>query len=94
MDSSASKEQWLSAIKETGIYYYNKDLDILREVSRLKLPAKLKRNNAILADYCRIRIGSYNCLYRAMEQNKAQDQDSISYFNDMLEGDMKVIKQK
>jgi rhomboid protease GluP len=77
------KEKWLSAIKDTGIYYWNENIRLLEEVKKLQLPDTWKVRTETLIDYCNTRIASYNYLYRRIERN-GEGIDSLDYYNGQL----------
>ena len=59
LPASTPKDVLVKAFKETGIHYWEENLQRLNELDRLKLPAQLKARNQKLKLYCELRIKSY-----------------------------------
>jgi rhomboid protease GluP len=55
----------LRILNDRGIAYWQKDVTILKEISRMDMPARLRQKNTDLKEYCRLRIHQYNM--KAME---------------------------
>ncbi|TCC91897.1 rhomboid family intramembrane serine protease [Pedobacter frigiditerrae] len=70
----AGKEQALGQIKNRGIYYWNRSLEVLAPLNQLKLPPAIIKQNKLLNEYCLLYIELYNLMYVALEKHsKAYD---------------------
>ncbi len=63
------KEKLLSEIKNRGIYYWNENIKLLNEIEQLDLPIQIKDKNKKLLQYCKLRIKSYELLYKSINEN-------------------------
>jgi len=64
------KEKILSELKN-GIYYWNESLQLLESLNELYLPSITVKRNAKLKEYCKLRIKSYELIYK----NTLEDTD-------------------
>ena len=94
LDSTAAgKEQSLSQIKDRGIYYWKRNLEILETLKPLKLPSGILKRNKLLEEYCYMYLEFYNLLYKSYdehtdrynEQLKVADQKIKAQVNKMRE---------
>lgn len=87
-DYSDSKEHILYMIKERGIYYWEENVVLLKNLERLSLPESLHDQNKNLLEYCKLRIKSYNLSYKKINENNneydAEIDDLNSQINDIL----------
>lgn len=87
-DYSDSKEHILYMIKERGIYYWEENVVLLKNLERLSLPESLHDQNKNLLEYCKLRIKSYNLSYKKINENNneydAEIDDLNSQINDLL----------
>jgi len=94
LPNALTKSEQLSAVRDSGIYYWNKNIKLLREVEKLKVPAPFKDRTQILIDYCNARIASYNYLYRKIDGNTGSDEDSTKYYNHQIREILHSLKVK
>lgn len=75
LDTTAvGKEQALGQIKNRGIYYWNRNLEVLEPLNQLELPPAIVKQNKLLKEYCLLYIDMYNLMYVALEKHsKAYD---------------------
>jgi rhomboid protease GluP len=87
-DYSDDKEHILYMIKERGIYYWEENVVLLKNLERLSLPESLHDQNKNLLEYCKLRIKSYNLSYKKINENNneydAEIDDLNSQINDIL----------
>mgnify|MGYP006280723641 CR=1 FL=1 len=81
---TAPKEQLLTELKDSGIHYWNKNLQLLEKVDQLNLPDHLASRNNNLIDYCNFRIKCYNLHYKSIEKGTDIFQDSIDYYREKI----------
>jgi len=67
MPEETEKKQLLYEIKERGIYYWNDNIQLIKEVETFNLPPFLHKKNKLLLDYCNLRIKSYELIYKKVE---------------------------
>jgi rhomboid protease GluP len=79
--SDDPKETWLTAIRDTGIYNWNKAIGVLNEMNALALPDVFKQRNDILIQYCQLRITSYNYLAQKIAGTAGPGEDSVPNYN-------------
>lgn len=94
LPNDASREKRLAAIKDTGIYYWNKNIELLQTTERLKIPEILKHRTLTLIEYCNLRIDSYNYLYRKFDGTALEGEDSTNYYNSAIRKVLNKLKQK
>jgi len=94
LPKNSSKEKYLSALRDSGIYYWNKNIELLNEVEKLKIPTSLKGRAEILTNYCNLRINSYNFIYKAINEDNSNYQDSIAYYNKQIKATIDSLKAK
>jgi rhomboid protease GluP len=90
----APKEKRLAVIKDTGIYYWNKNIELLQATERLKIPETLKDRTLTLIEYCNIRIDSYNYLYRELDGTASEGEDSTNYYKSAIMEVLNKLKEK
>ena len=81
LPETATKEEMLSAIQDSGIHNWNRNIVLLNEIKKLDLPVSLKERTSLLINYCNHRINSYRFMYKAIDENTGVFKDSIDYYN-------------
>jgi rhomboid protease GluP len=81
MPKSTSKDSLLMEVKDRGIYYWNEDIQLIKDVEKLDLPPGLHNRDRALLRYCNLRIKSYNFIYKAIDENTDKYKDSIANYN-------------
>jgi rhomboid protease GluP len=84
LPSGTSNEETLSKIKDMGIYYWNKNIVLVKGLEKLDMPDVLKRRNSLLLEYCDARVRSYELIYRSIEENSDRFADSIKYYDQQV----------
>lgn len=92
MPKNARKDSILYEIKDRGIYYWNEDLDLLRDMDRMTLPDELHERNKALIRYCKLRVKSYNLIYKAVNEDTDRYKDSIQFYNDKIQAMIDSLK--
>ena len=77
MSPNTPKEEVLHEIKDRGIYYWKKNLEIVNEIRLLDLPVELLVRNDKVEEYCNLRIQMYELVYKSI------DEDSDVYQKDL-----------
>ena len=85
------KEKILSELKDKGIYYWNENLKLIDSLNELDLPQQIMDRNAILKEYCELRIKSYELIYKAISEDTDQYQSEIDEDNNKIEALIKEL---
>jgi rhomboid protease GluP len=94
MKRDAPKEDLLAEIKDRGIYYWNENIKLLTDLDKLNLPDNVHDRDKQLLNYCRLRIKSYNLLYKMVNENTDKYNDSLKYYNTNIKAIIDSIKEK
>lgn len=82
----AKKEKSLSDLKDIGIYYWDRDLELLDSVKKLDLPNPLIKKTALFKEYCHLNKDCYTLMYKAInEHTKIYDERIHDYFKEIEE---------
>ncbi|HEY4155221.1 MAG TPA: rhomboid family intramembrane serine protease [Puia sp.] len=92
MPASTPKEQFMSEIKNRGLYYWREDKNLITELDKLDLPEVIHRRNRMLMKYCDLRIASYELIYRSITDDTHSYNDQIRNYNDSIESLIKTLK--
>jgi rhomboid protease GluP len=93
MPETTPREQWLTAIEEKGIGNWKKSILLLNEINALNLSAGYHERLEKLIEYCNLRIGSYNLIYKQVAADSVQYQDSLNYYNTRLKKVLDDMKE-
>lgn len=88
------REQLLSSIQDSGIYYWNENIKLLEGVQKLKIPEVLHTQATQLIDYCNARIDSYNYLYRKINDSTGSNPDSTDFYDSKITAIVDSLKTK
>jgi len=92
MPDSTAKEVVLNELKNRGIYYWNDNIRLLNDVDKLKLPPVLHQRNKLLLDYCKLRIKSYELIYKNVESGTDLNAPQIEIYNKQIENIINKLK--
>ncbi|MEI7595743.1 MAG: rhomboid family intramembrane serine protease [Bacteroidota bacterium] len=92
MPRNSPKEKLLSEIKDSGLYYWRENVKLLNEVEKLNLPEQFHKKNKIILQYCKIRILSYEFIYKAIEEDSDQYQLQIDEYNIQIEETLNKLR--
>ena len=65
MLENEEKEKLLYALKDRGIYYWEENIRLVKELDKMELPAVIHERNGLLVSYCALRIKSYELMYKS-----------------------------
>lgn len=74
MPDTTSKDVMLYEIKDRGIYYWEENIKIVKELEKMKLPPFLVKLIPKLMKYCNLRIKSYQFYYSIFERGDKPEQ--------------------
>jgi rhomboid protease GluP len=81
LPQTTPKDSIMLEIKDRGIYYWNEDLELVKNVDELTLPEHAHKRDKKLIDYCNLRLKVYKLMYKTIEENTSKYQDSIIFYN-------------
>jgi rhomboid protease GluP len=87
-----SKEQTLYMIKDRGIYYWEENIKLIKELDKMYLPKKIHTNNENLIEYCRLRTELYELAYNKLNENTDKYNLKIDELNRKILKIMTIIK--
>ena len=94
MPKTTPKDSLLMEIKDRGLYYWNEDITLLRDIDKLDLPDMLHQRDAALIRYCKLRIKSYDLFYKAIDENSHNYKDSIDFYNKRVQAMIDSLQGK
>ncbi len=94
MNPSGPKEDMLYNIAERGIYYWDEDIQILNDLSKINLPDKFKEKNKKLIAYCQLRKKIYKLLYKKIDENTDAYDDELKADNEEISKMIDDLKDK
>jgi rhomboid protease GluP len=87
-----TKEHILYMIKDRGIYYWEENIALVKNLERLSLPETLHDQNKNLIKYCELRIKSFNLSYKKINENNTDYDNDIDDLNSQIEDLIALIK--
>jgi len=78
MPATSSNAELLYGLKERGIYFWNENIKLIDRFDEMDLPATIDARNALLREYCELRIRSYELQYKAIDENTEKYKIDIS----------------
>ena len=88
-----TKQTWLTAIRDTGIYNWNQAIGVLNEINALDLPEVFKNRNVVLIQYCHLRITSYNYMEQKILGTASPGEDSLPIYNKQINDELLKLSQ-
>lgn len=77
----AGREKAMTNVKDIGIYYWTRNLEILNELKHIDLPKQLVARVQLFKDYCQLNKECCELIYKAVdEHSKAYDEKIEAYF--------------
>lgn len=89
-DNTAAQTRLVSL--KQGINYWQQDIGILEEFKKLHLPEQLVKRNELLAQYCKLRIDTYQLLYMSVSENTSAYNDKLKDYVQQTETVMNSLK--
>ncbi|RZL50950.1 MAG: hypothetical protein EOP00_01740 [Pedobacter sp.] len=78
------KEKSLSAIKDIGIYYWTRNIEVLNELKATDLPKPLGVRTQLFKEYSELNKDCFELMYKAINENsKVYDKEIDAYFKQM-----------
>lgn len=82
---NTSRDKTLYAIKDRGIFYWNKNIELLDSFKDMDLPTQIRTNNKLLKEYCELRIKCYELLYKAVSEDSEKYIMQIDSYNNQIQ---------
>nr|WP_315206884.1 rhomboid family intramembrane serine protease [uncultured Flavobacterium sp.] len=79
-----SKENKLSEIKDRGIYYWNENIILLKQLDKLYLPEAIHLQNETLIEYCELRMEFYGLAYKKLNENTDKYDANMTELNNEI----------
>ncbi|MEE1943822.1 rhomboid family intramembrane serine protease [Pedobacter sp. KR3-3] len=76
--TAAGREKSLSDIKDVGIYYWKRGIEILDELDKQGIHPLFAKRNKVLRHYCEENIKTYELMYKAVEEGTHEYDNEIN----------------
>jgi rhomboid protease GluP len=87
-----SREELLDEIKSRSLFYWNENIEVIKEADSLKIPESLHLKDRKLIEYCNLRIQSLNLLYKAIDERTDKYKAEAKMVNAKIENTLKEEK--
>jgi len=84
-NSSGTKDEMLYEINERGIYYWEENLGVLKNLERISLPENIEVRNKQLEKYCNLRIECYRLMSKGISEETEKYGPEIEKINKEIE---------
>lgn len=85
LPTDTPNDKLLYAIKDKGIVYWKKSIDLLDSFKEMDLPPQVRTNNKLLREYCVLRLECYELLYKAISEDTDRYQMQIDSYNNRIQ---------
>lgn len=92
LPQSTPTDSLLAAYQNTGIYYWQENVELMREVEQLDLPDDIKKRNLLLKKYSIARLAANELTYKSIAENTNQYNGQISGYVKDIELTIKELK--
>ncbi|WP_461787828.1 hypothetical protein [Pedobacter sp.] len=65
----AQREKSMSDLKNVGLYYWNRNLEILDSAKKFSNSAEIDRKIIVYKEYCKMHISCYELMYKAIDKH-------------------------
>jgi hypothetical protein len=88
----AGREKSLEKIQNIGIYYWNRNLELLDSVNNLNLNEQVKQKIGLYKEYCNLNKACYQLIYQAVDKHsRAYDAQIDRYFIDIAKKSEEIM---
>ena len=94
LPDNTPKDKFLHEIKDRGIYYWIENTKLLHEIEKLNLPEEIHDRNKVLLHYCDLRLKSYNLIYKSVDEETDQYEDSLDIYGKDIEALFQSFSQE
>jgi rhomboid protease GluP len=92
LPENSPKQEVLSSIKDTGLVYWYKNIQLLQDINKLNIPDNLHDQNRKLLHYCHLRIKMYELIYKSVNEDSNEYGDQIKQYNLEIEKVIQSLK--
>jgi rhomboid protease GluP len=85
LPDNTPKEDMLYEIKSRGIYYWKENITLIDGLKNLDLPEEVQTRNKLIREYCELRIGSYELLYKSVAEDSQQYNSQLENYNKLIQ---------
>jgi rhomboid protease GluP len=86
------REEVLDEIKSRSLFYWNENIEAIKDADSLNLPAPLHLKDRKLIEYCNLRIQSLNLLYTSIDERTDKYKAEAKMVNVKIENIIKEVK--
>jgi hypothetical protein len=87
----AGREKAMSNVKDIGIYYWTRNLEILDELKQIDLPKQLVARVQLFKGYCQLNKECCELIYKAVDEHSTVYDDKIKAYFTRIDEKVKVI---
>jgi len=87
----AGREKAMSNVKDIGIYYWTRNLEILDELKQIDLPKQLVARVQLFKDYCQLNKECCELIYKAIDEHSTIYDEKINAYFTRIDEKVKVI---
>lgn len=84
LPANTTNDKLLYAIKDRGILYWKKNIELLDSFKEMDLPTQIITNNKLLREYCELRLECYELLYKAISEDTDKYKMQIDSYNNRI----------
>jgi rhomboid protease GluP len=84
MPAETAKADLLYELKDRGIYYWKKNIELLKELQGMDLPAPVQANNTMLLQYCELRLKNYELLYKDISEDSERYKPQVEAYDQQI----------
>lgn len=88
----AGREKSMSDLKNVGIYYWNRNLEVLDSAKKFSNSAEIDRKIAVYKDYCKMHISCYELMYKAIDKHTRAFDEEIDRRLSLIDGKTREIR--
>ena len=85
LPQNTPKADLLYNLNERGIYYWNENIQLIDEVEKFDLPTEIHVKNSKLKRYCKLRIKSYELIYKSVDEETDIYNTQVENYNKQIE---------
>ncbi|WP_316765546.1 hypothetical protein [Pedobacter frigiditerrae] len=85
------REKAMSNVKDIGIYYWTRNLEILDELKQIDLPKQLVARVQLFKEYCQLNKECCELIYKAVDEHSTAYEEKIEAYFTRIDAKAKVI---
>ncbi len=94
MPDHVSTETILSTIKDSGLYYWNENLKLVKKLDEKNLPEQIDIQNKTLIRYCELRVDCYQLIYKSIHEDTDKYEDRVDIYHQKIDSLINTLKEK